>query len=84
MVIHWRSRGGIRVLPYLDDFMFMKSGFRQCASLALRVERDFVRAGLEINAPKCSPVPAQPRRQLGFVVDFEEGSFRSRGTGLRR
>ncbi len=57
LVMHWR-RGGIKVLAYLDDFMFMKSGFWQCVRLARRVERDFVRAGLKINVPKCSLVPA--------------------------
>ena len=33
MVMHWR-KGGIKVLPYLDDFVFMKSGFWQCVRLA--------------------------------------------------
>ena len=28
LVMHWRR--GIRVLPYLDDFMSMERGFRQC------------------------------------------------------
>ena len=74
MGMHWR-RGGIKVLPYLDDFMFMKTTFWHCVRLARRVHRDFVRVGLKINAPKCSPVPAQQRRQLWFVVDFEEGKF---------
>ena len=78
LVMYWR-RGGIRVLPYLDDFVFMKSGFWQCVRLARKVERDFVRAGLKIDAPKCSPVPAQQRKQLGFVVDFIEGKFQVPG-----
>ena len=59
--------------------MFMKSGFWQCVRLARRAKRDFVRAGLKINASKCSPVPAQQRRQLGFVVDFEEEKFQVPG-----
>ena len=75
LVMYWR-REGIKVLPYLDDFMFMKHGFLQCASLARRVEGDFIRAGLKINVPKCHSVPAQQRRQLGFDVDFEDGKFR--------
>ncbi len=74
MVMHWR-RGGIKVLPYLDDFMFMKSDFGQCVMLARRVERDFVRAGPNINMPKCSLVPSQHRRQLGFDVNFEAETF---------
>ncbi len=73
--MHWR-RGGIRLLPYLDDFMFMAKGFWQCVRLARKVERDFVLAGLRINVPKCHTLPAQQRRQLGFDVDFAEGKFR--------
>ena len=75
LVMHGR-RGGIRLLPYLDDFMFMAKGFWQCVRLARKVERDFVRAGLRINVPKCHTLPAQQRRQLGFDVDFAEGKFR--------
>ncbi len=44
-MMHWR-RGGSKVLPYLDDFMFMKIDFGYCVMLARRVESDFVRAGL--------------------------------------
>ena len=75
LVMFWR-RDSIKVLPYLDDFMFMKHGFWQCARMARKVEGDFIRAGLKINVPKCSTIPAQQRRQLGFDVDFEDGVFR--------
>jgi len=64
------------VFPYLDDLMFMKHGFWRCAQLARRVEREFIRAGLKINVPKCNTIPAQQRRQLGFDVDFADGVFR--------
>ena len=74
LVMFWR-RDGIKLLPYLDDFMFMKSGFWQCVRLARRMERDFVRAGLMINVPKCHSIPAQQRRQLGFDVDSAQGKF---------
>ncbi len=43
--------------------------------MARRVERNFVRAGLRINVPKCHSIPAQHRRQLGFDVDFAQGKF---------
>ena len=36
LVMYWR-RGDIKMLPYLDDFMFIKSGFRQCVRLARKV-----------------------------------------------
>ena len=67
------------MLPFLDDFLFMKSGFWQCVRLVRKVERYFVRARLKINAPKCSTVLAQERRQLGFVVYFVEGKFQVPG-----
>jgi hypothetical protein len=58
LVMFWR-RDGIKLLPYLEDFMFMMSGFLQYARMAWRVERDFIRAGLRINVPKCHSIPAQ-------------------------
>ena len=48
LAMHWR-RGGICVLPYLDDFMFMERG----------MERNFFLAGLKINMPKCHSIPPQ-------------------------
>ncbi len=75
LVMYWR-RGGIRLLPYLDDLMFMARGFWQCVRLARKVEADLVRAGLRINVPKCHTLPAHLVRQLGFDVDFAEGKFR--------
>ena len=57
MVMHLRRRG-IRLLPYLDDFLIVAKGFWQCAKLARKVEADFVRAGLRINVPKCHAPPA--------------------------
>ena len=74
LVMFWR-RDGIKLLPYLDDFMFMKSGFWQCVRMARKVEKDFVRAGLRINVPKCHVVPAQRRRRLGFDVNLAKGKF---------
>ena len=72
-------RGGIKVLPYLDDFMSMKSDFGQCVMLARRVERDSVRAWLNIIMPKCCPVFSKQRRQLGFNLNFEAGKFQVPG-----
>jgi hypothetical protein len=51
LAMFWR-RDGVRVLPYLDDFMFMKHGFAPCARLARRMEGDFIKTGLRINVPK--------------------------------
>ncbi len=72
LVMFWR-RDGVRVLPYLDDFMLLKHAFIACARLARRMERDFIKAGLRINVPKCRTVPSQQWRQLGFDVDLAKG-----------
>ncbi len=74
-LVMFLRRDGIKLLPYLDDFMFMKSGFWQCVRMARRMERDFVRTGIMINVPKCHSIPAQQRRQLGIDVDFAQGKF---------
>ena len=75
LVMLWRKEG-IRVLPYLDDFLFMARGFWQCVRLARKVGADLVRAGLRINVPKCVTRPTQQLIQLGFDVDVVDGKFR--------
>jgi len=75
LVIYWR-KGGIIVLPYLDDLFFSKKGKHACLFLCRRVRNDFFDAGLIINEPKCNLDPALCLRQLGFDVDMGEGEFR--------
>ena len=75
LVMHWRS-GSIRVLPYLEYFMFMERGFWQWVRFARRAEKDLFLAGLKINVPKCHTIPAHQRKQLGFDVDFAVGESR--------
>ncbi len=58
LVMLWRKEG-IRVLPYLDEFIFMARGFWQCVRLVRKVEAYLVRAGLRINLPKCVTRPTQ-------------------------
>ena len=70
--MYWR-REGIRLLPYLDEFLFMAKGFCRCAMLTRKV--DFARTGLRISVPKCHTLPAQQRGQPGFDVNFAEGEF---------
>jgi hypothetical protein len=53
LVMNWR-REGIRLLPYLDDYMFMIQGFWQCVRLARKVERDFILARAK---DRCVQVP---------------------------
>ncbi len=59
-VMHWRRRS-IRVLPYLDDFVFMEHGFWQCVRLARRLKNDLFLAALKINVPNCHVIPEAAR-----------------------
>jgi hypothetical protein len=51
LVMYWR-RGGLNVLPCLDDFFFTKKVRQACLILSLKVRKDFFKAGLIINVPK--------------------------------
>ncbi len=51
LVMHWK-RGGVILLPYLDDFLFMAKCFWQCDKLARKAEADVVRDGWRINVSK--------------------------------
>ena len=51
-LVMYLRKGGISLLPYLDDFLFIAKGFWHCARLAKKFEAEFVRAGLSINVPK--------------------------------
>jgi hypothetical protein len=44
--------------------------------MCLRVRKDFFKAGLIINVPKCQLDPAMCLRQLGLELDMEESRFR--------
>ena len=52
LVMYWR-KGGISVLPYLDDFFVSKKGRHACLLLCRRVKMDFFDAGLIINESRC-------------------------------
>ena len=75
LVMYWRKRG-ISILPFLDDFFFLKKGEHACLRLCLRVRKDFFSAGLIINVPKICLAPALVLLHLGFDVGMAEGKFR--------
>ena len=74
LVKHWRSRG-IRLLPYLDGFLFMSPSFRETLELAARILGDFIDAGFVVNLEKSMLHPAQSITQLGMIVDSVSGQF---------
>ncbi len=73
--MYWR-KGGLCVLPYLDDFFFSKKGKHACLLVCRRVRKEFFDAWLIINEPKCPLKPFLCLRQLGFDVDMGEGKSR--------
>ena len=73
--MYWR-KGGISVLPYLDDFLVIRKGRHACMLLCRKVGKELFDAGLIINDPMCQLELALCLRKLGFVVDMDEGKFR--------
>ena len=70
-----RYRYGVRVLPYLDDFLFVFSSREQAlaGSVWVRDVLDFL--GLSHHPRKCIWEPSQRLQHLGLVVDTELGTF---------
>jgi hypothetical protein len=51
LVIYWRAEG-INILPYLDDLVFLITGYNTCNLLDRTFEDDMRLAGLHINWDK--------------------------------
>jgi hypothetical protein len=67
---HWRC-SGIRMLAYMDDWLFMARSAEEAREVIRRVRRDYLRAHVNINFEKSHLVPAQRLvRHLGFALDF--------------
>jgi len=73
--MYWRARG-INILPYLEDFLFLKMGYDDGCLLAKIVEEDMRRAGLTINWDNSDGNPKHERLHLGFDVDLLAGLFK--------
>jgi hypothetical protein len=74
LVNHWR-RSGVRVLPYLDDFLFMSSSYASALDLSARVQSDFRNCGLLVNMEKSVSKPVNRLKHLGMMVDTSSGVF---------
>lgn len=68
LVRHWR-RQGIRVVHYLDDFLWLVSSHSLALSLSARVVSDLARLGLLVNQEKSHLTPTQHLKHLGFIID---------------
>ena len=74
LVKHWRHQG-IRLLPYLDDFLFMASSRWEARLLSQAILRDLFRAGFDVNFEKSVVVPTQLIQHLGLMVNSVSGLF---------
>jgi hypothetical protein len=71
----WRSRG-IRLIPYIDDFLFACKDTAQFARVQAAVLGDLAAAGLVISKEKCQLSCSHVVKFLGFVIDTLFGQFR--------
>ena len=64
---------GLRALLYLDDGIIAVKGKEQAEIASHQVKEHLVRAGLVEHTVKCSWVPSQQARWLGFKLDLQQG-----------
>jgi hypothetical protein len=72
--IRWR---GIRLLPYMDDFMFMAHSGEEALLLRDRVDALLHRLGLKLNPKKDVWEPTPVGDHLGLTIDLPNGEFRA-------
>jgi hypothetical protein len=72
--VRWR---GVRLLPYMDDFLFMASSRDAALLLRDRVEALLHRLGLQRNPNKGMWEPTHVGDYLGLTIDLEKSEFRA-------
>ncbi|CAI7848980.1 unnamed protein product [Closterium sp. NIES-53] len=70
----WRARG-VRVIPYVDDLLFLCHSETQARSTCIEVLQDLKAAGFVINAQMSNLHPTHHLRFLGMELDMERGMF---------
>ncbi|CAI7841191.1 unnamed protein product [Closterium sp. NIES-54] len=70
----WRACG-VRVVPYVDDLLFLCDSAKQARKTCIEVLRDLGAAGFVINEKKSCLQPAHQTRFLGMELDTESGMF---------
>jgi hypothetical protein len=72
--VRWR---GTRLLPYMDDFLFLVDSYHDALLLRQRVQALLDSLGLQRNPKKGVWTPAQVGDHLGLTVDLQLGMFRA-------
>ena len=75
LVQHWRS-AGMKVLPYLDDFLGGGGSHAAHATAVRRVLSDMHQAGWLVSGAKVKLAPVKIIGHLGLVLDFADGVYR--------
>eukprot|EP00873_Tetraselmis_striata_P018116 jgi/Tetstr1/438380/TSEL_026946.t1 len=70
----WR---GERLLPYMDDFLFLANSREAALELRVRLNTLLHRLGLLPNPNKGVCEPTQVGPHLGLIVDMQRGEFRA-------
>ena len=74
--LHFEERlAGVRLLPYLDDFLFLVEGHEAALTARDFVARTLDRLGLQRNPKKGQWEPAQTITHLGLGIDTVTGQF---------
>ncbi|CAI7926431.1 unnamed protein product [Closterium sp. NIES-54] len=70
----WRALG-VRVIPYVDDILFLCRTAADVRTTGQMVVQDLSKAGLVINSKKSHLQPTQQLRFLGVELDTQRGQF---------
>ena len=76
----WR---GLRVLPFVDDFLFVTSSHSEALTARNVVDSLLTRSGLARNPKKGMTEPAQVIVHLGMEIDLARGVFRAPAEKLK-
>ena len=78
------GRAGVRVLPYLDDFLFIFCSKEQAGAGAIWIKAVLDSLGLATNPKKCEWEPSQSVHHLGITVNTAAGGFEVPREKLRK
>jgi hypothetical protein len=75
---------GTRLLPYMDDFLFIADSYIAALFFQQRIEAMLAQMGLQRNLKKGVWIPTQVGDHLGLTVDLNLGMFRAPPDKLRQ
>ena len=80
-----RQREGVRLLPFVDDFLFLRQGFQNCLRLRDAIDSVLSTLGLQRHTGKgVWDTPTQCIEHLGLTVDSLRMEFRAPPAKLQR